>query len=140
MTSVIAFAWALEPSAESLPVGQARLDASALLPGCSLALVGSEPHAAKLRVARAASATSPVACDPTRRRPTRALTSRLVGPAAKLGAGTFCFVMRVLRRPGARPPWRTAAPRCAPGLARKVRHARPSDAPKVTGPRVVTAL
>ena len=64
MTSVMALAWALEPSAESLPAGQARPGAPALLPGSapagSLALVGSGPQAVRLRVARAASAAKPM--------------------------------------------------------------------------------
>src|SRR4029453_10307681 len=71
MTSVMALAWALEPSAESLPAGQARPDAPALLPGSapagSFALVGSEPHEVRLRVARAASAASLLARELTRR-------------------------------------------------------------------------
>src|SRR5688500_2997365 len=87
MTSLIALAWALEPSAESLPAGHARPDASALLPGSapagSLALVGSEPQEVRLRVARAASAASCVARELTRR----------------------FMVMCVLHRRGVRFPW-----------------------------------
>src|SRR6186997_1373734 len=86
MTSVMALAWALEPSAESLPAGQARPEALALLPGSappvSFALVGSEPHAVRLRVARAARAASCVARELTRR----------------------FMVMRVLHRRGGRCP------------------------------------
>src|SRR5207342_660218 len=71
MTSVMALAWALEPSAESLPVGQPRPDALALPagwdPAGSFALVGSEPQAVRLRVARAASAASCAARELTRR-------------------------------------------------------------------------
>ena len=77
MTSVIALACALEPSAEILPAGQARPDALALLPGSapagSLALVGSEPHAVRLKAARAASAAN---------LPARELTSRFIGRVA----------------------------------------------------------
>src|SRR4051794_41566739 len=91
MTSVIALAWALEPSAESLPAGQARPEAFALLPGstppgCSLVLVGSEPQAARLRVASAARAASPVAYR-TGRGVARGLMRRVVmwGPFKQKG-------------------------------------------------------
>src|SRR5215217_1983665 len=129
MTSVMALFWALEPSADSLPAGQARPDAFALLPGsappgCSVALVGSEPHAARLRVASAARAASPIACRRIRRRPTRELKRRFTAPAASLWAASFCFVIRVLHKRGAS-PLANPAPHRALGLARKVRHARP---------------
>ena len=71
MASVIALAWALEPSPEILPAGQARPEALALPAGSDapgwLALVGSEPQAVRLRVARAASAANLVAREFTRR-------------------------------------------------------------------------
>src|SRR5512133_3399711 len=71
MTSVSAFAGAGEPSADSFPAGQARPEALALLPGSapagSLAAVGSEPQAVRLRVARAARAANCVARELTRR-------------------------------------------------------------------------
>src|SRR5919202_444619 len=62
MTSLIALAWALEPSALSEPVGQARSEAEddppeVLLPG-SAATTGSEPQAARLSVPRASTAAS----------------------------------------------------------------------------------
>src|SRR5215213_3942946 len=108
MTSVMAFAWALEPSADSLPAGQARPEALALPPDSappgSFAAVGSEPHAARLRVASAARAASPIACRRIRRRLTRELTRRLAAPAASLWAASFCFVIRVLHKRGASPP------------------------------------
>src|SRR5678815_3966649 len=122
MTSMMALFWALEPSAESLPAGQARPEALALLPGsappgCSFALVGSEPHAARLRVARAASAASWVA---------RQLTRRFM-------------VMRVLHRRGVIPlgePGGTAHG----GLGSGGRVRRPPDVAKVRASRVLICL
>src|SRR4029453_18622665 len=104
----MALFWALEPSAESLPAGQARPDAFALLPGsappdCSFALVGSEPQPARVRVARAARAASPVACDRTRPRVAREPTRRFM-------------VMCVLRRRGVVFPLVIPQARCTPGL------------------------
>src|SRR6187455_843169 len=112
MTSVMALAWALEPSAESLPAGQARPEALALLPGSappvSFALVGSEPHAVRLRVARAARAASCVARELTRR----------------------FMVMRVLHRRGVVVPWRNPGAQCTPGLARRARIVAASPMPR----------
>src|SRR5215217_1262879 len=113
MTSVMALFWALEPSAESFPAGQARPDAFALLPGSappgwSFALVGSEPQATRARVATAArAARSPVTYD-------------RVGRKARERARRF-MIMLVLHRLRAISSWRTPAPRCAAGLAREAR-------------------
>src|SRR4029453_4231732 len=121
MTSVMALAWALEPSAESLPAGQARPDAPALLPGSapagSFALVGSEPHEVRLRVARAASAASLLARELTRR----------------------FMVMRVLHRRGEF-PWVNPEARGSPGGTRGGRVPAPSDAPNVRVSGVVMCL
>src|SRR6185503_6056080 len=97
----MALAWALEPSPESLPAGQPRPDALALLPGSAppdaFALLGSEPQAVRLRVARAASAASLV---------TRELTRRFM-------------VMRVLHKRGVRFPLGEPGGTLRTGLGRK---------------------
>src|SRR4029453_10137027 len=120
MTSVMAFAWALEPSADNLPAGQDRLRALGLLPGSeragSFVRVGSEPHAVRLRVARAARAASWAARELTRR----------------------FMVMRVLHRRGVLIPLRNPEARCAPGMARRAGIvAGCPDAAKVRASRVL---
>src|SRR5512133_1205563 len=122
MTSVMAFAWAVEPSADSFPAGQARPEALALLPGSapagSFAAVGSEPQAVRLRVARAARAASCVA---------RQLTRRFM-------------VMRVLHRRGAYPLEEPGGTMHA-GLSSEGTHRRGfPDAAKVRVSRVVTGV
>src|SRR3954452_15681528 len=61
MTSVMASAWAVEPSALSLPEGQVRPEALAL-PGAeepgAAAAPGSEPHATRVSEAMAARAAN----------------------------------------------------------------------------------
>ena len=65
MVSVMASFWALDPSADSFPAGQARPEAlddelsEAPLPGSPvLGGTGSEPQAARVRAASAARAAS----------------------------------------------------------------------------------
>src|SRR4029453_6041354 len=121
MTSVIALAWALEPSADSLPAGQARPDAPALLPGSapapSFALVGSEPHEVRLRVARAARAAS---------LPARGLTRGFMVLVAFTDEGNF--------------PWVNPEARCPPGVVRRGHVRAPSDAANVRASGVVMGL